>query len=34
LLDQAVNLFGLPVSLTVDLAQLRPERRQQITSTR
>jgi len=24
LLDQAVNLFGLPVSLTVDLAQLRP----------
>lgn len=24
LLDQAVNLFGLPVSMTVDLAQLRP----------
>lgn len=24
LLDQAVNLFGLPVSLSVDLAQLRP----------
>ncbi|ADO48460.1 oxidoreductase [[Enterobacter] lignolyticus] len=24
LLDQAVSLFGLPVSLTVDLAQLRP----------
>jgi len=24
LLDQAVNLFGLPVSLMVDLAQLRP----------
>jgi predicted dehydrogenase len=24
LLDQAINLFGLPVSLTVDLAQLRP----------
>jgi predicted dehydrogenase len=24
LLDQALNLFGLPVSLTVDLAQLRP----------
>jgi len=24
LLDQAVNLFGLPVSLNVDLAQLRP----------
>jgi predicted dehydrogenase len=24
LLDQAVNLFGLPVSITVDLAQLRP----------
>ncbi|MEH4710625.1 oxidoreductase [Enterobacter ludwigii] len=23
-LDQAVNLFGLPVSMTVDLAQLRP----------
>lgn len=24
LLDQAVHLFGLPVSMTVDLAQLRP----------
>ena len=24
LLDRAVNLFGLPVSMTVDLAQLRP----------
>ncbi|MCT4703724.1 oxidoreductase [Enterobacteriaceae bacterium H20N1] len=24
LIDQALNLFGLPVSLTVDLAQLRP----------
>lgn len=24
LLDQAINLFGLPVSMTVDLAQLRP----------
>lgn len=24
LLDQAMNLFGLPVSMTVDLAQLRP----------
>ncbi|WP_426444941.1 oxidoreductase [Siccibacter colletis] len=24
LLDQAINLFGLPVSLSVDLAQLRP----------
>jgi len=24
LLDQAVNLFGLPVSMTVDLAQMRP----------
>ncbi len=24
LIDQAINLFGLPVSLTVDLAQLRP----------
>ena len=24
LLDQAVNLFGLPVSMTIDLAQLRP----------
>ena len=24
LLDQAVNLFGLPVSMTVDLAQIRP----------
>lgn len=24
LLDQAINLFGLPVSLTVDLARLRP----------
>ncbi|VTN04979.1 Uncharacterized oxidoreductase ydgJ [Raoultella ornithinolytica] len=24
LLDQVVNLFGLPVSMTVDLAQLRP----------
>lgn len=27
LLDQAVHLFGLPVSMTVDLAQLRPGRR-------
>ncbi len=24
LLDQAIQLFGLPVSMTVDLAQLRP----------
>lgn len=24
LLDQAITLFGLPVSMTVDLAQLRP----------
>ncbi|MGQ7180346.1 Gfo/Idh/MocA family oxidoreductase, partial [Escherichia coli] len=26
LLDQAITLFGLPVSMTVDLAQLRPGR--------
>lgn len=33
LLDQAITLFGLPVSMTVDLAQLRPERSRPIIST-
>lgn len=32
LLDQAINLFGLPVSMTVDLAQLRPGHSQPTTS--
>lgn len=33
LLDQAITLFGLPVSMTVDLAQLRLERSRPIIST-
>lgn len=33
LLDQAITLFGLPVSMTVDLAQLRPGRSRPIIST-
>ncbi len=33
LLDQVVNLFGLPVSISVDLAQLRPAPRRPTIST-